>query len=199
MLFRAICLVFGYLLGCFQTAYIVGRTKQNIDIRNFGSGNSGTTNAIRVLGWKLGVVTFIGDILKAVIAVVVANLLFGDPIYGFYAGFGAIIGHNWPVFLKFKGGKGIASTIGLMLTVDWRIGLIMILILAVTILITRYVSLGSILMVLAIPITSLIFHGGDWEFFAIGLLLMVSAIYRHLANIGRLLKGTENKLGQQKA
>lgn len=199
MLFRVVSLILGYFLGCFQTAYIVGKKKQNIDIRQHGSGNSGTTNAIRVLGWKLGVLTFVGDILKAVIAVVLANVLFHDPIYGFYAGFGAIIGHNWPVFLKFKGGKGIASTIGLMLVVDWRIGLIMIGILAVTILLTRFVSLGSILMALAIPVAALMLHKGDWEFFAIGCLLMASAVFRHKSNISRLISGTENKLGHKKA
>lgn len=197
-MFRVVCLLMGYLLGCFQTAFIVGKFNKNIDIRQYGSGNSGTTNAIRVLGWKLGAVTFFGDIAKAVIAVVIAWLLFDDPLAGFYAGFGAIIGHNWPVFLKFKGGKGIASTIGVLLAVDFRIGLILMAILALTILLTKYVSLGSILMVVAIPILMLIFHRESWEFIFLGLLLMTSALYRHKANIKRLLSRTENKLGHKK-
>lgn len=197
-MFRVACLLIGYLLGCFQTAFIVGKFKKNIDIRQYGSGNSGTTNAIRVLGWKLGALTFFGDIAKAVIAVVIARVLFDDPLAGFYAGFGAIIGHNWPVFLKFKGGKGIASTIGVLLAVDLRIGLILMGILAITIALTKYVSLGSILMVVAIPILMLIFHRDNWEFILLGLLIMISGLYRHHANIKRLLSRTENKLGHKK-
>ncbi|MBC7959730.1 MAG: glycerol-3-phosphate 1-O-acyltransferase PlsY [Vallitaleaceae bacterium] len=197
-MFRVFCLLIGYLLGCFQTAFIIGRFKKHIDIRQYGSGNSGTTNAIRVLGWKLGALTFAGDIAKAVIAVLLAKFLFDDPLAGFYAGFGAIIGHNWPIFLKFKGGKGIASTIGVLLAVDPLIGLIMIVILAITILLTKYVSLGSVLMVIAIPILMLVLHPGAWEFFLLGLMLMISALYRHKDNIKRLFTGTENKLGHKK-
>lgn len=197
-MFRILCLLMGYLLGCFQTAFIIGKFKKNIDIRQYGSGNSGTTNAIRVLGWKLGALTFAGDIAKAVVAVILAKILFDDFSAGFYAGFGAIIGHNWPVFLKFKGGKGIASTIGVLLAVDFRIGLIMIAILAVTILLTKYVSLGSILMVISIPVLMLVFYNDQWEFILLGLLLMTSALYRHKENIKRLMSRTENKLGHKK-
>ncbi len=197
-MFRLFCLLMGYLLGCFQTAFIIGRFKKNIDIRQYGSGNSGTTNAIRVLGWKLGAVTFFGDIAKAVIAVIVARALFDDPLAGFYAGFGAIIGHNWPVFLKFKGGKGIASTVGVLLAVDPVIGLICMAIMAITIGITKYVSLGSVLMAVAVPILMFVWHRDSWEYVLLGLFLTVSALYRHKDNIKRLLSGSENKLGHKK-
>lgn len=186
------------MFGCIQTAFIVGKIKGNIDIREHGSGNSGTTNAIRVLGWKLGAITFIADILKAVMAVLIAWIVFDNPMAGFYAGIGSIIGHNWPVFLRFKGGKGIASTIGVMLTVDYRMGLIMILILAITILLTKYVSLGSILMVLSIVIMAPVFHNDSMEFLLLSFFLTGSALLKHRSNIKRLLNGTENKFGRKK-
>jgi len=198
-MFRVISIIMGYLFGCIQTAFIVGKLKQNIDIRNYGSGNSGTTNAIRVLGWKFGALTFFGDILKAVFAVTLSLIIFKNPLAGFYSGIGVIMGHNWPVFLKFKGGKGIASTIGVMFAVDYRIGLIMIAVLAIVILLTKYVSLGSIFMVITIPILMFIWHSNDIEWIVLGLLLMISALFQHRSNIERLLKGTENKLGHNKA
>lgn len=197
-MFRILCLLIGYLLGCFQTAFIIGKFRKNIDIRQYGSGNSGTTNAIRVMGWKFGALTFLGDISKAVIAVLLTSYLWHNPLAGFYAGIGTIIGHNWPIFLKFKGGKGIASTIGVVLAVDYRIGLYMIAVLAITILISKYVSLGSVLMVITIPIQMYIFHKAETEFIILGLILMAFALFRHKSNIKRLLSGTENKLGHKK-
>ena len=197
-MFRLISICIGYLLGCFQTAFIIGKLKQNIDIREYGSGNSGTTNAIRVLGWKLGALTFIVDILKAVLAVILSSNLLNDPLAGFYAGVGVILGHNWPVFLKFKGGKGIASTIGVMLAVDYRIGLIMIAVLAIVLVISKYVSLGSILMVIAIPIFLTVWYPEQKEWIIIGIFLMLLALFQHKTNISRLLTGTENKIGHKK-
>ncbi len=112
---RIICLGIGYLFGIFQTAYIYGRIK-GIDIREHGSGNAGTTNALRVLGKKAGLIVFLGDVAKTVLAVLLVRLLFGRrygdmlPLLGMYAAAGAILGHNFPVQLGFKGGKGIACT-----------------------------------------------------------------------------------------
>ena len=129
MLERIVCLAVGYVLGLFQTSYIYGR-KQGIDIREHGSGNAGTTNAFRTMGKKAGALTLLGDILKCVLAMVIARLLFGGS-YGdnirlleLYAGAGCILGHNFPFYLKFKGGKGIAASVGLLLAFDWRIFLI---------------------------------------------------------------------------
>lgn len=194
-----VSIVVGYLLGCFQTSFIIGKTKKHIDIREHGSGNAGTTNAIRVFGWKFGLMTFIGDFLKAVLAVIVMRMLFADPVAGLIAGLGVIIGHNWPVFLKFKGGKGIASTIGMLMAVEWRMGLIAILIMVLVIGITKLVSLGSLVMAVSIPIGLFMFSEGQMIYLVVGLLLMAFAFFRHRQNIDRLLKGTENKLGHKKS
>lgn len=201
-MFRLVSIGIGYLFGCIQTAYFLGKIANNIDIRNFGSGNAGTTNVIRVLGWKAGVITFLGDLLKAVIAVFVCRALFPDMslLASLYAGIGVIMGHNWPFFLKFKGGKGIAATIGTILAVDLTIGLIVAAILVVTLLITRYVSLGALLLTASIPILFAIFYNGYANYFEIiglGLLITIFAFIRHRANIKRLLSGTESKLGQR--
>lgn len=201
-MFKLICLVLGYGFGCIQFAYILGKIANNIDIREFGSGNAGTTNVIRVMGWKAGVITFIGDFLKAVIAVLLCKYLFPEQAFfaGLYAGIGVIIGHNWPFYLKFKGGKGIAATIGTMLAVDPVVGLIAVLILAIVIIVTRYVSLGSILMTAAVPILFALFYKGHPQFLeiiALGLVITLFAFIRHRANIKRLLTGTESKIGQR--
>ncbi|MDF1616371.1 glycerol-3-phosphate 1-O-acyltransferase PlsY [Petrocella sp. FN5] len=193
-----ISIIMGYFLGCFQTAYIVAKRTKHIDIRDHGSGNSGTTNAIRVLGWKLGMLTFVGDILKAVLAVIIARTLFESQLAGLYAGAGVIIGHNWPFVLKFKGGKGIASTLGMLLAFDWRIGLVAWAVASLAIYLTRYVSLGSILLVTIMPIGVFILYPGGTQELIITSILAIVAIYRHKANIGRLIRGEENKLGVKK-
>lgn len=198
ILTRIISMIIGYLFGCINFAYIIGRFHDHIDIRNYGSGNSGTTNAIRVMGWKLGALTFLGDFLKSIAAYVITSMIFGSMNAGIYAGFGVVLGHNWPVFLKFKGGKGIASTLGLIYAVDYRAGLIMTLIMALVIYITRYVSVGSILMAIGMPILFFVFKEHNVEFLLVGVVLMVIAILRHAANIKRLIKGNENKLGSKK-
>ncbi|PKM53868.1 MAG: acyl-phosphate glycerol 3-phosphate acyltransferase [Firmicutes bacterium HGW-Firmicutes-5] len=193
-----ISIVMGYFLGCFQTAYIVARKTKHIDIREHGSGNSGTTNAIRVLGWKLGMLTFVGDILKAVLAVIIARTLFDSQLAGLYAGAGVVLGHNWPFVLNFKGGKGIASTLGMLLAFDWRIGLVAWAVASLAIYLTKYVSLGSILLVTIMPIGVLLLYPGGTQELIITSILAIIAIYRHKANIGRLIRGEENKLGVKK-
>lgn len=197
-MYRVLGLIIGYFLGCINFAYIIGRFKEHIDIRDYGSGNSGTTNAIRVMGWRLGMLTFLGDFLKSLFAYLIVTVLFDDSIYGLYAGFGAILGHNWPVFLRFKGGKGIASTIGLIYAVDWRLGLIVTLEMVIVISLTKYVSLGSIIMAIIMPVGFYWFHSDVPEFTYIGIVLMIMALVRHKANIQRLLRGKENKFGAKK-
>ncbi|WP_064505494.1 glycerol-3-phosphate 1-O-acyltransferase PlsY [Defluviitalea phaphyphila] len=197
-MFRIICILIGYIIGCFQTAYILGRALQKIDIRNFGSGNAGTTNVIRVMGWKAGVITFIGDLLKGIIVVMLCKLIFpNNPLALLYGGIAAVIGHNWPVFLNFRGGKGIATTMGILLSFDYKIGLICIGIMILIIGITRFVSLGSIIMAIAIPILFSIFWKGNYEILLLGIFLMISALVRHRTNIKRLLTGEETKLGHR--
>jgi glycerol-3-phosphate acyltransferase PlsY len=198
MIVRIVSILIGYLFGCFQTAFIIGKLVRKTDIREHGSGNSGTTNAIRVFGWKMGAVTFFTDILKAVLAVLTVRAIYGEPVLGMYAAFGVVIGHVWPVFLKFRGGKGIASTVGGMLAVNPILGLIMVVIMAITVIITQYVSLGSILTVLAIPIYLIFFSNAGIDEIVLGSFITMITLYKHRANISRLLKGEENKLGHKK-
>lgn len=210
---RIICLGIGYLCGIFQTAYIYGKMK-GIDIREHGSGNAGTTNALRVLGKKAGLIVFLGDVAKTVLAVVICRLLFGEqdadmlPLLGMYAAAGAILGHNFPVQLGFKGGKGIACTAGLVVTLGPIVTVLEAATFLLTVGLTRYVSLGSILVVIELVIDLIVlgqrgYYGMSQahlnEFYVVCALLSVMAIYRHRANIRRLLNGTENKIFQKKS
>ncbi len=126
---RIICLLIGYAFGLFQTSYIYGRTK-GIDIREHGSGNAGTTNALRTLGKKAGAITLAGDCIKCILAVLTVRLIFGAShpemlkLLTVYAAAGTILGHNFPFYLGFRGGKGIAATAGLIISFDWRITLV---------------------------------------------------------------------------
>ena len=201
---RVICLVMGYVFGLFQTGYLYGKLN-HIDIRNYGSGNSGTTNALRVMGKKAGLVVFAGDFLKTVFACLAARIIFkGSPdtdLYVLYAGLGVVLGHNFPCYLNFKGGK--ASMAGILVSMDWRVTLVCAALFLGAVIITRYVSLGSILVVISFFIQILVYgaHGtftvsADhlMEFYAVAFVLMAMAIWRHKTNIKRLLSGTENKL-----
>ncbi len=195
---RILGFVIGYFAGCINFAYLIGKFKEHIDIRDFGSGNSGTTNAIRVMGWKLGMVTFFGDFFKCLLAYSLVSFIFKSELAGLYAGFGAVIGHNWPVFLKFRGGKGIAASTGLLFAVNPLGGLIIVIIVSVVINVTKYVSLGSLVLATLMPIMFFIVKDGQIEFVLLGSILMVIAFWRHKANIKRLIEGKENKLGSRK-
>lgn len=212
ILSRGICLAIGYIFGLFQTGYIYGKA-HNVDIRQQGSGNAGTTNALRTLGWKAGLITFIGDLGKAMLAMLAAWLLFhekypdGVKLLEMYAGFGAVLGHNFPFYLKFKGGKGIACTSGFILAFCPFMAPICLILFIGAVVITRYVSLGSILVVVSFFIQLMIFGQMDWlkvnpdlllEVYVVGGLFSILALWRHRANIRRLLSGTENKLSLHK-
>lgn len=212
ILSRGICLAIGYIFGLFQTGYIYGKA-HNVDIRQQGSGNAGTTNALRTLGWKAGLITFIGDLGKAMLAMLAAWLLFhekypdGVKLLEMYAGFGAVLGHNFPFYLKFKGGKGIACTSGFILAFCPFMAPICLILFIGAVAITRYVSLGSILVAVSFFIQLIIFGQMDWlkvnpdllsEVYVIGGLFSILALWRHRENIRRLLSGTENKLSLHK-
>lgn len=209
---RLICLAIGYVCGLFQTGYLYGKL-HHIDIRQHGSGNAGTTNALRTLGWKAGVITFLGDCLKCVFAVFIAWLLFGKShermfeLLAMYAGVGAVLGHNFPFYLQFKGGKGIAATAGILLAVNPRVAVVAYLTFIAIVVTTRYVSLGSIVLVVMFAI-GMVIQGEvfgttltapeRYELYALSVFLMILAIYKHKENIKRLLSGTENKLSFSK-
>lgn len=205
---RIICLVIGYIFGLFQTGYFVGKA-HHMDIRKHGSGNAGSTNALRVLGWKAGVTTFIGDSFKCILAILLVSLIFKDkteilPLLKLYAGVGATLGHNFPFYMKFKGGKGIAVMVGMLFATSWWMAIICLLVFFTVVFFTRYISLGS--MLISLLFACLLVVNGQLggfgiatpyliEMYVLGFALMALAWYRHKANIGRLLSGTENKFG----
>ena len=212
MIPRIAGLLIGYLFGIIQSAYLYGKM-HGIDIRDHGSGNAGTTNALRVLGKKAGAIVFLGDFFKCFIAMYLVKFLFRNsapdilPLIGLYSATGCILGHNFPIQLKFRGGKGIACTAGLLAAFDIRIALIALATFLVVVIITRYVSLGSILVVTEFAVFTILFgqmgfyhmaQGALVELYGLAIFLAVMAIYRHRANIGRLLNGTENKVFQKK-
>ncbi|SCX87503.1 glycerol-3-phosphate 1-O-acyltransferase PlsY [Alkaliphilus peptidifermentans] len=179
-----------YLLGNFSTSYFVGKIAANIDIRNYGSGNAGSTNVFRTLGLKAGAWAFLGDSLKGILAVYLGRRFGGESLM-LLCGIAVIIGHNWPVALKFKGGKGIATSIGVGLFVQPLSALICIIIGVIILFRFKYVSLASVSAISLLPFV-FIFHGTNY--FLFGLFLSIMAIYRHRSNIKRLINGTESKI-----
>lgn len=204
---RLVCIAIGYVCGLFQTSYIYGKA-HGIDIRDYGSGNAGTTNALRTLGRKAGAITFLGDCFKCVVAVLIVWLIFGKTqgenfkLLGLYAAAGTILGHNFPFYLKFRGGKGIAATAGLLFSFDWRLMLVALAVFLLVFFSTHYVSLGS-LMVYVVFVGGLFFMGQTgqfdmepariYEMYGLGLFLAGLAVWKHRANIVRLIHGNENK------
>lgn len=198
--------VTGYFFGSFPTGYIMGRLK-HVDIQKEGSGNSGTTNALRTMGAKAGLITFLGDVIKALIPVIAVRLLFRDNrdfsiLIALLTGLGVVLGHNFPCWLHFKGGKGIAVTSSVIIAIAdiWVIlaGLVLFILIVAF---TRYVSLGSLMVALLLPVNALLFYRDSGYFgaiLAVSLCFTVLAYIRHASNIKRLLNGTENKLGDKK-
>ena len=205
---RVICLVIGYACGLFQTGYIIGKMN-GIDIRQKGSGNAGTTNVIRTLGWKTGLLTFAGDCCKAIIAVLIARFIYlHDPLrmlYCAYAGFGAILGHDFPFYMHFRGGKGVAAMAGMMIALlDYRIIIIGILCFFIPALLTKYVSLGALILAAGFLVSTILlgFFGQlgltFWPQAEMDLIVAVIAVlcfWQHRGNIKRLLAGNERKIG----
>ena len=186
-----------YLLGCFSTGLTVSGAK-GVDIRNRGSKNTGASNVLRVMGLKSGLITFAGDFLKAALACWIGSLIlpgttFGIARYGMMlAGLFAIIGHNWPVFYGFKGGKGILCSGTLLLLLDWRIALVGWGAFVVLWLTTRYVSLGSVAAAVSLPFTTyFVFHNTACT--VLGTCISLLVLWAHRSNIKRLLSGTESK------
>lgn len=189
-----LCAVIGYLLGSFSTGILVA-TRQGHDIRSEGSKNTGASNALRVLGVKGGAMVFLGDFIKASLAVGAGYLLMGK--YGaMLAGLCAVLGHNWPVFFNFKGGKGIACSAAIvLLTFPWQGGVAIVACLLV-IYFTRYISVGSLTM-LTVFFLLVLFTVGVWPYAVWAFVLMVLGFWRHRSNLERLKNGNENKIGQK--
>lgn len=187
--------VIAYFLGNFATSYIVSMRSAHIDIRKHGSGNAGATNVLRVLGAKAAAVTFVGDALKGVAAVLIGRYIAGDN-GAILSGLFVVVGHNWPVTLGFKGGKGVATTIGSMLAINPLLVSIVFAVGIIVLITSKYVSLASITGMAIFPIAMIIFKQSP-EYVAFSVIIALLAIFKHRANIIRLLKGTESKLGQK--
>lgn len=193
----AVCAVIGYLVGNIQTGVILSNTFFKSDIREMGSGNSGATNMMRMFGLKSGILTFIGDFLKAVIAVLIAWLIGGEEstLCGYIAGLAVVIGHDFPVFFGFHGGKGIASTVAVMWMLSAYPEALITTVVGLTLIaLTRLMSL-SVLIALALYVVMIVaFNLGDIPLIILAAILLLLATARHVENIKRLINGTEKRL-----
>ncbi|ATY84813.1 acyl-phosphate glycerol 3-phosphate acyltransferase [Kyrpidia spormannii] len=191
--------VIGYLLGSISSSVLVGRWMAGIDIRQHGSGNAGATNTLRVLGQRAAAAVLVADVAKGLIAIAVAMALAPDRT-GVWAvaGLFAIVGHNWPIFFGFRGGRGIATAIGVLLTLVPVPALVAGGIALIALALTRYVSLGSLLFTLLTAVFAVVFHYPAVEIW-LTIAIAALAVWRHRDNIGRLIRGEEHRLGQGKS
>ena len=201
MLVYLIIIITAYLLGNISTSYIVAKRLAGVDIRTQGSVNAGSTNVLRTLGKKAGALTFIGDVLKGLIAVLIARFIaygvnLDDTTCAYIAVVAVVLGHNYPVFLGFKGGKGVATSLGSMLGMNPLVALLCLGFFIIIVAITKYVSLGSILGIGLSPVIMMLNH--NTKGVLVTLFLTISVAITHKENIKRLLNGTERKLGQKK-
>lgn len=213
MLERSLCVGLGYIFGLLQTGFLYGKLN-GIDIREHGSGNAGSTNALRTLGKKAGIITFLGDSFKCIFAIMLVHLIYGESqpdyvfLYGLYAGLGTVLGHAYPFYLKFKGGKGIATCVGLALAINFWVALVAAICFFIMVKITKYVSVSSMVLMFVFA-TGVILLGATggiavadtailYEIYIVVIFLFCFTVYKHKDNIIRLKNGTENKVGSKK-
>ncbi|MBQ7098062.1 MAG: glycerol-3-phosphate 1-O-acyltransferase PlsY [Clostridia bacterium] len=199
LIYNLVFLVVAYLLGSINTSIIVSKMMIGDDIRKHGSGNAGATNTLRTVGKKGAALVVLGDVLKAVIALLFAKFAPFTTANALYvAGIGAVLGHNFPLYFQFKGGKGIVVSLVAILFADPVLGLVTFVAAIAIMAVTRYVSLGSMLGAVIFAVLSLIFKAGNTDFIIFSFVLAVLAVYMHRENLARLLAGNENKLGSKK-
>lgn len=208
MLTYIIIALIAYLLGSISFSVIISKKMAGFDVRKKGSGNAGTTNVLRSVGKKAAIFTLILDVLKGVVAILVAYIVgkivkdIDKSLLVQIAGIAVIIGHTFPVFFGFKGGKGIATSLGVLLMTNWNIGLICLVFALVLMALTRIVSLGSIAAAILFPVLIMFMPSNAYlvegNYIIYSIILAVLVIYNHRANVKRLLNGTENKLDLKK-
>ncbi|MGI6713080.1 MAG: glycerol-3-phosphate 1-O-acyltransferase PlsY [Bacillota bacterium] len=191
----ALITIAAYLLGSIPWAYFMGKWTRGIDIRQFGSGNVGFTNALRTIGKGPAIFVLIGDMSKGLIAVLLAKY-FGNPALATLAGLAVVTGHNYPIFLHFRGGKGAAAGFGALIALIPTVALLAIIVWGIIVMLTRYVSLGTIIGALTVPIASLILKE-EPAYIVFGIIGASFVIFKHHTNMIRLLHGTENRIGQK--
>lgn len=194
----AVIAVCAYLCGSFSTSIFVGKIFYGIDVRKYGSGNAGASNTLRTMGAKKAVLVLLGDMVKVIIPVVVAQLL-GLEYAVFWAGSFALVGHALPVFHGFKGGKGVACAAAIILLYDIRLFLLLVLIFILVLLATKIVSVGTFSMIFAVQVYVWIFDSASVVSKVYFACLGIYLLYLHRANITRLLNGTENKISKKSA
>ena len=185
----------GYLFGCFQTSYFISKKFGTKDIREMGSGNAGASNVASEMGWKFGILTGVSDVLKAFMPAKLIVLIFplSDQQVELMAiaGVGAVLGHIYPFFMDFRGGKGVACYIGMMLAIDWKIGVAAIIFLIVLTILTDFVSIASILLYMIVPCLAYYSENYSYRVIACTLIILIIGICKHWVNIQNLLAGNE--------
>lgn len=199
--------IVSYLIGSINSAIIVGKIKSSgDDIRNHGSGNAGATNALRTYGKSAAAFVVLGDCLKSAISCIIAIIVAYNTSLGvenvklgiYAAGIGSVLGHNFPLYFGFKGGKGILVSVTALMFANWKIALVILIISILVMAITKYVSLGSVLGAVLFIVLPLIFETDNIPYLIFCIILAVLAIYKHKTNIVRLIKGEENKISGKK-
>ena len=199
--------IIAYAIGSINFSVILSKKMAGFDIREKGSGNAGTTNMLRSVGKKAALFTLICDILKGIVSILIAVLIgnifkgLDKPLLVQIAGLAVVIGHTFPIFFKFKGGKGVATALGIILLTNWQIGLICLIFGVILIIVTKMVSLGYIMAAILFPVLTIFIHSNyvvDGNYIVFGILLGTFVAFNHRANIKRLLNGTENKISFKK-
>lgn len=195
--------IIAYLLGSISFSVIFSKKMAGFDVREKGSGNAGSTNVLRTVGKKAAILTLICDCAKGVIAILVAYIA-GKIVNGLdrslliqLAGIFVVLGHTFPIFFRFKGGKGVATSLGVLLMVNWQIGLICLVFALILMALTRFVSLGSVAAAILFPVLTIFIHTNylvEGNYIIFGILLAILVIFNHRANVKRLLEGKENRL-----
>ena len=190
--------VIAYCLGSISVGILVAKRHHGPDLRAVGSKSTGASNVQRTMGWKYGLITFVGDFLKALLAWWLGELITGSHHCAMLCGLMAVLGHNWPIFFGFKGGKGVASSCGIMIYCFPIPALIGYAVAIIAIAITKFISVGSMSMLVVYAIlVSCFWSGGDLWIILWAIAMASLCLIRHHANIGRLIRGEENKLGNK--
>lgn len=192
----AFALTIGYFVGAVPFGVLIGQRTAGVDVRRLGSGNIGATNVLRVLGAQAAVLVLAMDVAKGIAAVLIGRWLVGGNVAPLLTGVAAVIGHNWSVFLRFEGGKGVATTAGVVIASMPLTALISIFAFLITVAVSRYVSLGSLVMAALLPLVAW-FLRNPAPNTAFALVLGIMTVWKHRPNIIRLIEGSENKLGRR--
>jgi len=199
MILTIIAIIVCYLIGSISPGIIITKFQGKGDIRSYGSGGTGATNVNRTLGTKFGLLVLLFDCLKAVIPILILKFYIfqGDPMPVYYCSLAVLLGHIFPIYYKFKGGKGVSTVLGILLCTNWLLTLIALAIFVLVVLISRYVSLGSIIAVISFALLTL--TKSDHDLFSFSAIVALIVVYTHKANIGRLIDGKENRFSFKKA